>query len=717
VLVEWNDTRTEYPRERCVHQMFEAQVERTPDAVAVDYEGVQLTYRELNRRANQLAHLLRARGVVAGTMVGLSMERSLELVVGMVGILKAGGAYVPLDPTYPAERLVFMLEDVRAPVVVTQRRLVEALPQSDAQVVCVDADWAVLEGQPESNPGVQVPGDALIYVIYTSGSTGRPKGVCIPHKAVLRLVINTNFIQLTATDRMGQMSNTSFDAATFEVWGALLHGARLVGVSREVALSPAALAEQIRTQEMSVMFVTTALFNQLASEAPETFGSMRQLHFGGEAVDPKSVRRVLEKGGPGKLMNAYGPTEVTTFATWHQVEAVPEGATTVPIGRPLANTTAYVLDMHQQLVPPGVPGELYLGGDGLAWGYLNRPELTAEKFVPNPFAQEPGERLYRTGDLVRCLLDGSIEFVGRVDTQVKIRGFRIELGEVEAALLQHPEVSTATVIVREDVPGSKRLVGYVVPKPGQDADVTVLRAYLKERLPDYMVPSAFVSLAALPLTPNGKVDRRALPAPDLGAKETEEFVEPRTEMERKLAEVWASVLNQPRISVHDNFFELGGDSIVSMQIVAQAHQVGLKVTSKQLFRHQTIAELAPVVVDARGDREQGVVQGPVTLTPIQKWLFEQELPRPQHFNMVLMLEVEQPVEPVWVEEAVQALVEHHDALRLSFRREGGGWRQVNEGVEKKVRLERVDVSKAGAGEREAIEQVAMRMQQGLVLEE
>jgi len=461
-LAAWNNTQTDYPKDACIHELFEEQVELTPDAIALVFEEQQLTYKELNQRANQLAHHLRNVGVGADVLVGICVERSLEMIVGILGILKAGGAYVPLDPAYPQERLAFMLEDASVPVILTQRQLVESLPKHQARIVCLDTDWEIIERHREANLISEVKLDNLAYVIYTSGSTGKPKGVSVPHQAVNRLVINTNYISLQAQDIVGFVSNFSFDAATFEIWGALLNGAKLVVITKDIALSPHDFAAQIRKESVTILFLTTALFNLIAREMPSAFHLVRHLLFGGEAVDPKWVKEVLKKGSPERLLHVYGPSENTTFSTWYLVEDVPEEATTIPIGRPISNTHCFLLDAQKQLVPIGVPGELYIGGAGLARGYLNRPELTAERFIPNPFSNEPSSRLYKTGDLARYLSDGNIEFLGRIDQQVKIRGFRIELGEIEAVLSQHPDVRESVVMKREDASGNQRLVAYIV---------------------------------------------------------------------------------------------------------------------------------------------------------------------------------------------------------------------------------------------------------------
>src|SRR5581483_8858013 len=515
VMVEWNDTQTAWPENECIHELFEAQVARTPGAIAVECEGLTLTYRELNRRANQLAHHLQAVGIGPDEPVGIFTERSPLAVVGILGILKAGGAYLPLDTTYPKARISFMLEDANARVILTQQSLLPQLPDHTARIICLDRDRELISKESEVDPPSRTKADNLAYIIYTSGSTGRPKGVSIPHRAVGRLVFNTNYVRLDSTDRIAQVSNISFDAATFELWGALLHGARLVLINKDIALSPVAFTEQLRECQISTMFLTTALFNLLAREVPTAFQSVKQVMFGGEAVDPQWVSEVLRRGAPERLLHVYGPTESTTFASWHLVKEAPEGAATIPIGRPISNTQIYLLDRHLNPVPAGVHGELYIAGDGLARGYLNRPELTAEKFIEwKADGESLAIRLYRTGDVARYLPDGSIEFIGRTDDQVKLRGFRIETGEIEAALSSHPAVHESVVAVHESVNRGKSLAAYYVAAQNCDSSTAELRDYLRQKLPDYMIPAAFIRLREFPLTPNGKVDRKRLPAPD-----------------------------------------------------------------------------------------------------------------------------------------------------------------------------------------------------------
>ena len=468
LLVDWNQTKTDYPQEQCIHQLFESQVERTPDAIAVVFEEQSLTYGELNCLANQLAHYLQKSGVKPDELVGICLERSLDMIVGLLAILKVGGAYVPIDPDYPQERISFMLQDTQVKVILTCKSLQTSLPNHQSIVVCLDKDWQQINQASQENLNSTVSADNLAYIIYTSGSTGTPKGVAVTHQAVNRLVLNTNYIHFTPDDRVVQASNIAFDAATFEIWGALLNGAKIIILAKSVLLSPQEFALSLRENQISVLFLTTALFNQLASLVPQAFSGLRYLLFGGESVDPKWVREVLDNGRPQNLLHVYGPTENTTFSSWYLVEDLPATATTIPIGKAISNTQIYLLDQNLQPLPIGVSGELYLGGSGLARGYLNRPELTTEKFIPNPFdplskVGNQQSKLYKTGDLARYLPDGKIEYLGRIDNQVKIRGFRIELGEIEAVLSQHFLLAQNIVVAREDSAGDKRLVAYLVP--------------------------------------------------------------------------------------------------------------------------------------------------------------------------------------------------------------------------------------------------------------
>ena len=593
MLFEWNATATDFPKEETIPALFEQQVERIPDKAAVVYDGRTCTYEELNIAANQLAHRLLHLGVCADAPVAVLLERSTAMVMGWLGILKAGGVYVPLDQDYPKERLEFMLNDSNAQILLTNSAMRERLPVYEGPILYLDDDGRAFAEEPQTNPVVNVLPTHLAYIIYTSGSTGEPKGVAVPHRAVNRLVCDTDYLQVEPEDRVAQASNASFDAATFEVWGALLNGAQLVGVDRETTLSPHQFADFLEQKAITVLFITTALFNQMARTVPDSFRGLRALLFGGEAVDPVWVRQVLENAPPRYLLHVYGPTETTTFATWYRIEKVDEDARTVPIGRPIANTRAYILDRGLQPVPVGVYGELYIGGEGLARGYLNRPGLTDKYFLPDPFLQSPESRLYRTGDLVRYREDGTIEFQGRVDHQVKIRGFRIELGEIEAVLTLHPAVQEAAVLCREDTPGDKRLAGYLVVDQERALTISEIRYFLQEKLPAYMVPSAFIILDSLPLTSNGKLDRGALPAPEGIRPEMEgNYVAPRSRVESVLAEIWCEMLGIEQVGIHDKFFDLGGHSLLLIQVInAVEQQLDVRLKPMDLM-FNTLAEIA-----------------------------------------------------------------------------------------------------------------------------
>ncbi|HEY0172389.1 MAG TPA: amino acid adenylation domain-containing protein [Pyrinomonadaceae bacterium] len=690
-LAVWNDVATPFPRDKSIQQLFEGQAAATPDNVALNFGGELLTYGELNRRANRLAHHLRAMGVGAEVSVGFMLERSAGMVVTLLAVLKAGGAYVPLDPSYPLERLDFMLQDARLSVLVTEEPLLDRLPAFFGQVVCLDADADAIESASEENPAPAVAsGDNLAYVIYTSGSTGVPKGISVTHRAVARLVRDTNYVRVEPSDRVAHASSATFDAATFELWGALLNGAQVVGINREVALSPAALAAQIREDGISILFLTTALFNQIAGAEPRAFAPLRVLLFGGEAVEPRWVRRVLEEGPPGRLLHVYGPTESTTYATWHEVGEVARDATTVPIGGPLSNTQLYVLDAGLEPVPAGVPGELYIGGEGLARGYLNRPGLTAEKFIPHPFSafgDVPGARLYRTGDLVRRLPGGAVEFLGRNDNQVKVRGFRIELEEVEATLRSHPAVEEAAVLAREDGGEERRLVAYLSCGGAEVPSASGWRGFVGSRLPDYMIPSAFVVMEKLPLTSSGKIDRRALPAPDQSRPElTEAYVAPASPAEAALAGIWADVLGVERVGVHDSFFDLGGDSLTAIQVVARARERELPLSIQQLFQYPTVAALArevrPEDIAARAERVRPFglvseedrarmpegVEDAYPLTRMQAGMVyhSEYAPGTAVYHEIFSFHIQAPLDAELLRSCFEELMGHHPVLRTSF---------------------------------------------------
>jgi amino acid adenylation domain-containing protein len=586
LLVEWNDTETEYPCDKCIHQLFEAQAERTPDRVAVVFEGQQLTYQELNRRANQLAHYLKMIGVGLEVLVGICMERSIEMVIGLLGVLKAGGTYVPLDSAYPQERLAFILDDTQLPVLLTQQRLVQALPQHKAKIVCLDTDWERLAQESQENLVGAATTNNLAYVIYTSGSTGKPKGVAIEHHCTIALL---NWAQklFAQEDLAGVLASTSicFDLSVFELFVPLIWGGKAILVESALHLPTLHTAQEVTL----INTVPSAIAELLTTDSVPA--SVCTVNLAGEPLQNALAQRIYQRNTVQKVFNLYGPSEDTTYTTFTWVK---KGAKQLPpIGKPIANKQIYLLDEHLQPVPTGVPAQLYIAGDGLARSYLNRPELTAEKFIPNPFGDKPGTRLYKTGDLARYRADGNIEFLGRIDRQVKIRGFRIELGEIEAVLSQHPAVRETVVTAIEDESDNKRLIAYAVPLQNP-LTINELRRFLEDKLPNYMVPTAFVILDKLPLTPNGKIDRRSLPIPEALRPELEvAYVMPRTEIERTIATVWQQALKVEKIGIHDNFFELGGHSLLMVKVNSQLRELfKTDLSMLDMFRYPTISFLA-----------------------------------------------------------------------------------------------------------------------------
>jgi amino acid adenylation domain-containing protein len=702
VLAEWNDTRSDYPRETSLPELFEAVAAERPEAPALVSATEVWSYRRLDEAANRLARRLQELGVGPETAVGLSLERSPELILGTLAILKAGGVYVPLDAGYPDDRLDFMLEDTGAEIVLVHETTRARFEGRRARLVSIDA----VETGDATPLGANVPAESLAYVIYTSGSTGRPKGVAVPHRAVVRLVRATNYVRLGPDDRTGHVANISFDAATYEIWGALLNGGAIAIIPREVVLSPTDFARSLRELRVTSMFLTSALFTKMSREEPEAFAGLRELLVGGEAVDPSAARTVLAGRPPCRLLNGYGPTESTTFAAWHLIREVPPEAVSIPIGLPLGNTTLYVFDRRLSPVPPGVAGELFIGGDGLARGYLNRPELTAERFVPDPW--EAGGRLYRTGDLVRRRADGAIEFLGRLDNQVKIRGFRIEPGEIEAVLSGHPEVRECAVLALRGADGM-RLVAYV----SGPARTEALRGWLQERLPDYMIPGAFVVLEALPLTPNGKVDRKALIAAGaLGVTATEAqgegYAAPRDPTEELLAGLWAEVLRLDRVGVHDDFFALGGHSLLATQVVSRIRAVlGVELPLRELFEHPTVAALAGAVRAAQQGGEAPAIvpvsrDGDLPLSFAQQrlWFLDQLEPGNPAYNVPLPVRLTGAIRVDLLERVFAEVVRRHEALRTTFDIRDGEPVQVI-APELDVPLPLLDLSHLPEGEREA----------------
>ncbi|APB65261.1 non-ribosomal peptide synthase/polyketide synthase [Pseudomonas aeruginosa] len=690
-LLQWNPGPQDFTPASCLHRLIERQAAERPRATAVVYGERALDYGELNLRANRLAHRLIELGVGPDVLVGLAAERSLEMIVGLLAILKAGGAYVPLDPRYPSDRLGYMIEDSGIRLLLTQRAARERLPLGEGlPCLLLDAEheWA---GYPESDPQSAVGVDNLAYVIYTSGSTGKPKGTLLPHGNVLRLFDATrHWFGFSADDAWSLFHSYAFDFSVWEIFGALLHGGRLVIVPHETSRSPEDFLRLLCRERVTVLNQTPSAFKQLmqvacaGQEVPPL--ALRHVVFGGEALEVQALRPWFERFGDRapRLVNMYGITETTVHVTYRPLSLADlDGGAASPIGEPIPDLSWYLLDAGLNPVPRGCIGELYVGGAGLARGYLNRPELSCTRFVADPFSTTGG-RLYRTGDLARYRCDGVVEYVGRIDHQVKIRGFRIELGEIEARLLAQPGVAEAVVLPHEG-PGATQLVGYVVTQaaPSDPAALRdTLRQALKASLPEHMVPAHLLFLERLPLTANGKLDRRALPAPD-ASRLQQDYAAPRSELEQRLAAIWADVLKLGRVGLDDNFFELGGDSIISIQVVSRARQAGIRLAPRDLFLHQTIRGLAGVAVEGRGlaSAEQGPISGSTPLLPIQQMFFELDIPRRQHWNQSVLLEPGQALDGTLLETALQALLAHHDALRLGFRLEDGTWCAEHRAVE------------------------------------
>ncbi|MCP4655645.1 MAG: amino acid adenylation domain-containing protein, partial [bacterium] len=690
LVVEWNDRRTAYPYQSTVHELFREWVRCRGEAVAAVFGERSLSYAELDRQAARLADRLRRLGTGPDVLVAVCLERSLELVVALVAILKAEGAYVPLDPAYPPERLSLILADSGAAVLISRRRLLEVLPEETSPGV----GRLLLDGVKldDASPGASEPRpaavpDNLAYMMYTSGSTGRPKGVGVPHRAIVRLVRETDYVDFGPESRVAQASNASFDAATFEIWGPLLNGGCVVGFDRDVTLSPESFATALGRDRVDTLFLTPALFNELARQQPAAFSTLRQVVVGGDVLDPRWVSRVLRVGvGPEqRLINGYGPTESTTFASTQRVTEMPETASTVPIGRPIANTELYVLDRGLRPMSIGMAGELTIGGDGLARAYHGRPRLTATKFVPHPFrrpGEEPGARLYRTGDLVRLSPCGEVIFLGRIDRQVKLRGFRIEPGEIEAALLRHPAVRQAAVEVCTTGSGDRCLVAYVAPEEGS-LDVRKLRQDLGGVLPEFMVPAAFEVLERFPLNVNGKVDRRALPEPCWGpGEQSDGEATPRTPLEELVLDACTHLLGVERVNLGDNFFELGGHSLLATRLSSRLRALlGMEVPLKVVFEAPTFAELIAVLEQLRGTAEPlaalPLEPAPPGEAPVPSfaqerlWFVEQLEPGSPQNNVPAAFRLNGPLDVVVLAAAVSAIVRRHEVLRTALRSVAG----------------------------------------------
>ncbi len=751
---------------QCVHALFETQALAAPDAAALLYQGTALNYGELNRRANQVAHYLRQCGVGRGALVGICAERSPALVIGILGILKAGGVYVPLDPNYPKERLQFMLNDSQVAVLLTDReigdwRLEIAPPRqsliSNLQsppVIDLIADWEQITRMPEQNPACDATAEDLAYVTYTSGSTGRPKGAAIPHRSILGFIFDVDYVNFDSQQTFLHYSSISWDALTLELWPALLCGGRCVLYPAQLP-TPRDLGLAVQAHGISILWLTASLFNAIIDSVPETLAGVRQLLVGGEALSAPHVQRALELLPNTQIVNGYGPSECTVFTCCYPIpRSIEPMRAPIPIGYPIGDRKVYLLDQAMNRTPIGIPGEIYVGGPAVAHGYLNRPDLTAERFVPSPWSVVSGQlqrttdngplttdnRLYKTGDLARYRPDGAIEFLGRVDHQVKIRGFRIEPEEIDAVLMQHPAVQAGVVQAREDRPGEKRLVAYIVPSQEQrtkdkeqkseEADsqfsilnsqfsIQELRQFLRDRLPDYMVPSAFVLLDALPLTPNGKVDRQVLPVPGTERPALDQaFVGPRTPTEELLAAIWADVLGLDRVGIHDNFFELGGQSLLGARLTARVRETfQIELPIRALFERPDVAELAEHITRLRQEAPARVMPpieradraGPLPLSFAQQrlWFLDRLEPGSPLYNVPGAVRLRGPLDAERLQQGLNQVARRHEILRTTFGdHDGRPYQIIAPGIE--IPLGQVDLSASAPDEQaEAVERLAV----------
>ena len=675
-LKEWNRTATNYPQAACINELFEQQTALSPDDVAVIFGDQELTYRELNARANQLAHYLQTLGVGPEVPVGIWVQRSVEMIVGLLGILKAGGVYVPLDPELPLERLSFIIQDAQLPVLLTQDHLLDLLPSFWGQIACLDSEWDMIATHSDSNPINACVADNLAYVIYTSGSTGQPKGTGVSHRAVARLVKQTNYFDVVDGEVFLQLAPLAFDASTFEIWASLLNGARLA-IAPPQTLSLAELAATLKRYQVTTLWLTAGLFHLMVDEHIEDLKGLRQLLAGGDVLSPDHVRKYLQ-ASEGKLINGYGPTESTTFACCYSMSKETQIRGSVPIGFPIANTEGYVLDEYLRPAPLGVIGDLYLGGAGLARGYINRPELTVEKFIPHPHSDEAGSRLYKTGDLARYLPDGCIEFVGRNDLQVKIRGYRIELSEIELMLGRHPAVRQCVVVARGEYQGDKRLVAYLTIAGEQAPAARELREFLGEKLPEYMVPAVYVHLDQLPLTPNGKVDRRAFPDPEEFAVNAErEFVAPHTEVEAALVSIWEEILGSKQVSLTDDFFDLGGHSLLATQLISRVRErFAVELPLRSVFEMSRLDEFAETVESAISvptSRKTSIIRPalrnsylPLSFAQQRLWFLHKLVPESPFYNIPTAVRLTGRLDKQALAKTFSEIVRRHEVLRTAF---------------------------------------------------
>ncbi|MDZ8053983.1 MAG: amino acid adenylation domain-containing protein [Aulosira sp. ZfuVER01] len=684
LLIDWNNTYREYPQDKCIHELFTQLVELTPNAVALVCADQQITYQELNQKANQLAHYLQSLGVGTEILVGICVERSLLMIVGLLGILKAGGVYVPLDLTSPQEDLAYILEETQVSVLLTQAHLLTSLPAHQLHLICLDTDENIIAQYSPENPATSMTSANLAYVMYTSASTGKPKGVSITHRNVVHLIKGNNYANFTKEDVFLQLASINFDAATLEIWGSLLNGARLVLMPPQT-LSLLELGQAIRQYQVTTLYLTPGLFRLLVDEQLVVLKQLKQLLVRGDVISIPYAKKLLQAAPELKLINGYGPTENTTFTCCYQVTAASNLNATVPIGRPIPNTQVYLLDMQLQPVAVGVPGEIYIGGDGLARGYFNQPELTAKTFIPHPFSSQPEARLYKTAGLARYLPDGNIEFLGRIDQQVKIRGFRIQLADIENALTQHPKVQQAVVTINENQSGDKYLVAYVVAAEPANKEKTctlkstALRSFLQQKLPDYMVPVTFVILKHIPLTPNFEVNHKALPETHLHLQRDNQFVPPQTPTEAVIADIIATVIGLEEIGIHDNFFALGGNSFLAMQVISrlrQAYQIELPLGC--LFGAPTVAELEKLIISYRQTDlgqivpfitpvSQEQAEFPLSFAQARLWFLDQLVGKSATYNLPFAVRLVGNLNINVLERSIREIVQRHASLRTHFQ--------------------------------------------------
>ncbi|MGG0066321.1 plipastatin non-ribosomal peptide synthetase PpsC [Bacillus subtilis] len=708
LIHELNRTKIDYPRNETISRLFEMQAEQTPNAVAIVSDTQVFTYEDMNSWANQIASVLQIKGVGPDSVVALLTGRTPELIAGMLGILKAGGAYLPIASDLPVERIAYMLSDSGAALLLQSEK-------TEKQLLDIECEQIIIEDIQKQGKTKNVDSSAgphsLAYIIYTSGSTGKPKGVMIEQRSVIRLVKNSNYITFTPEDRLLMTSSIGFDVGSFEIFGPLLNGAALHLSDQQTFLDSHQLKRYIEHQGITTIWLTSSLFNHLTEQNEQTFSQLKHLIIGGEALSPSHVNRIRNVCPEVSIWNGYGPTENTTFSTCLHIQKTYE--LSIPIGRPVGNSTAYILNQWGVLQPVGAVGELCVGGDGVARGYLGRPDLTKEKFVKNPFV--PGDRLYRTGDLARWLPDGTIEYVGRIDDQVKVRGYRVELGEIETALRQIDGVKEAAVLARTAQTGSKELFGYISVKAGTNAEQ--VRSLLARSLPNYMIPAYIIEMETLPLTSNGKLNRKALPEPNFTSKQT--YAPPRNDLEDQLALIWQEVLGIQRIGIEDSFFELGGDSIKALQVSARLGRYGLSLQVSDLFRHPKIKDLSPFIRKSERIIEQGPVQGDVPWTPVQQWFFSQDIEERHHFNQSVMLFHSGRLSENAIRPALKKLAEHHDALRMVYRNDDRRWIQSNQGIHESqlYSLRTSDLSQSESGWETQIKQEVADLQQSINLQE